>query len=399
MNSAVPNFVWEAAAPAGETPAVPSANLHAFRRAYGDLDASDRECWADLTRRAASSNIFVHDWFMDAALASSGKSGKAELLVVATDDGRWLGVLPIISEKSLGRWPVRTLSLWSATNQFLLTPLVMPQFADSFWKTVLHYLDQRGGHGALYCRLLAANDAIDRALVARCRSEGRPFYLLDSYDRAARLSIPSGDPDKQVSQKSRRKLESRLRNLARRLAEEHGELEFVLHPDSRSPNDWIDAFLDLERTGWKGRAGSALACDDDTEALFRGAITRACKMGMANLATLKAGGRTIAMTSWFVTELQGFGFKMAYDEAFAAFAPGQLLMHRVAELVESQPQLDFDTCSAPDSQNIKYLWPHRRELFDCVVGIGSPMRKLQLRLVMFLRSAWHRMRAGKGGGE
>jgi CelD/BcsL family acetyltransferase involved in cellulose biosynthesis len=190
-----------------------------------------------------------------------------------------------------------------------------------------------------------------------------------------------------------------LRNLAKRLAEAHGELEFSLHPDGRSPDEWIDAFLDLERTGWKGRSGSALACGGDTEALFRSAITRGCRMGMAHLATLKAGGRSIAMTSWFVTELQGYGFKMAYDEEFSAFAPGQLLMQRVAELVDSQPELDFDTCSAPDSQNTKYLWPHRRELFDCVVGIGSPLRRLQLRLVMFLRSAWRRTRAGRGGGE
>ncbi|MCB2059182.1 MAG: GNAT family N-acetyltransferase [Novosphingobium sp.] len=398
MNSAVPNIVWETAAPAGEAPVRPLGKLHASLRSYAGLDANDRECWAELTRHAASSNIFVHDWFMEAALASSDHAGEIELLVVASDDGRWLGVLPLLSEGSLGRWPVRTFSLWSATNQFLSTPLVLPQFADRFWEIALRHLDERrGGHGALYCRLLAANDAVDEALVARCMTEGRPFFLLRSYDRAAKVTIPSGDCGKQVSKKSRRKLESRLRNLSKRLAEEHGELEFSLHPDGQAPDPWIDAFLKLERTGWKGRAGSALACGDDTEALFRATISRGCEMGVANLATLKAGGTTIAMTSWFVTGRQGFGFKMAYDEAFSAFAPGQLLMQHIAELVEAQPELDFDTCSSPDSQNTKYLWPDRRELFDCVVGIGSPVRKLRLRLVMALRAAWHRKRSDGGG--
>ena len=101
------------------------------------------------------------------------------------------------------------------------------------------------------------------------------------------------------------------------------------------------------------------------------------------------------MTSWFVTGQQGFGFKMAYDEAFAEFAPGQLLMQRIAALVESQPELDFDTCSAPDSQNTKYLWPDRRELFDCVVAVGSPARRLQLRMVLALRAVWRRIREAR----
>ena len=394
MNVVASSTVWQSGSQLGDAPLVVADKLDVFRRAYSDLAATDRECWAELTRRAASSNIFVHDWFMDAALASAGKSERPELLIVATNDGRWLGVLPLISEKRYGRWPLRTWKLWSATNQFLLTPLVLPQYADAFWKAALRHLDTSGtGHAAFYCRLLATKDEIDQALIARCEAESRPLYILDTYDRAARLTDLAEDERKPVSRKSRRKLESRLRNLAKRLTEEHGELEFQFHSDSQSPDSWIDAFLDLERTGWKGRAGSALACDDHTQQLFRATISRGYEMGSANLATLSVGGRPVAMTSWFTVGRQGFGFKMAYDEALSAFAPGQLLMQRVAELVMSQPDLDFDTCSAPDSQNCKYLWPDRRELFDCAVAIGSPARRMQLRTVMGLRSFLHRARA------
>ncbi|MCB2075472.1 MAG: GNAT family N-acetyltransferase [Novosphingobium sp.] len=394
MNTAISNLVWETAATTREAAGLALSDLRAFSRPYAELDANDRECWAELTRQAASTNIFAHDWFMDAALASSGRGEEIELLVVASEEGRWLGVLPIVSERKFGRWPIRTFNLWSATNQFLLTPLVLPQFADTFWQTALLHMDRRGDHSAFYCRLLAANDAVDRTLADVCGGEGRPFYLLNSYDRAARLA-GAADSGRQVSRKSRRKLESRLRNLSKRLVEQHGELDMSLHPDGQAPDDWIDAFLALERTGWKGRAGSALACDGDTEALFRAAIRTGSEMGLANLATLKAGGRPIAMTSWFVTGQQGFGFKMAYDEAFAEFAPGQLLMQRIAALVESQPELDFDTCSAPDSQNTKYLWPDRRELFDCVVAVGSPARRLQLRMVLALRAVWRRIREAR----
>lgn len=394
MNVAASSAVWQSGSRLGDPPLVMADKLDVFRRAYADLTAADRECWAELTRHAASSNIFVHDWFMDAALASAGKTERPELLIVATEDGRWLGALPLISDSRFGRWPLKTWKLWSATNQFLLTPLVVPQYADAFWKAALRHLDTGvSGHGAFYCRLLAAKDEIDQALIARCEAEGRRFYILDTYDRAARLTDLPEDERQPVSKKSRRKLESRLRNLAKRLAEEHGELDFHLHSDSESPAVWIDAFLDLEQTGWKGRAGSALACDEHTQRLFRKTVSRGYEMGVANLATLKAGDRPVAMTCWFTVGQQGFGFKMAYDEALAPFAPGQLLMQRVAELVSSQPDLDFDTCSAPDSQNCKYLWPDRRELFDCVVAVGSPARRMQLRTVMALRSALHSSRA------
>src|SRR3546814_10961051 len=89
----------------------------------------------------------------------------------------------------------------------------------------------------------------------------------------------------------------------------------------------------MERAGWKGRAGSALACHAETEKLFRDVMRAGWERGRLGRATLTAVGRPLAMSSWFVTGDRGFGFRMAFDEAFRSDAPGQLLLHPVPDHV------------------------------------------------------------------
>src|SRR3546814_6041372 len=70
----------------------------------------------------------------------------------------------------------------------------------------------------------------------------------------------------------------------------------------------------MERAGWKGRAGSALACHAETEKLFRDVMRAGWERGRLGRATLTAVGRPLAMSSWFVTGDRGFGFKMRSEE-------------------------------------------------------------------------------------
>src|SRR3546814_16928065 len=83
------------------------------------------------------------------------------------------------------------------------------------------------------------------------------------------------------------------------------------------------------------------------------------------------------MSSGFVTGDRGFGFKMAFDEAFRSYAPGQLLMRHVADHVAGlHPPIHFDTCTAAGAGGCRSLWGDSRTIVDCVVAIGSPARRL-----------------------
>src|SRR3546814_8947818 len=78
--------------------------------------------------------------------------------------------------------------------------------------------------------------------------------------------------------------------------------------------------------------------------------------GRLGRATLTAAGRPLAMSSWFVTGDRGFGFKMAFDEAFRSYAPGQLLMRHVADHVAGlRPSIHFDTRSEEHTSELQSL--------------------------------------------
>ena len=203
--------------------------------------------------------------------------------------------------------------------------------------------------------------------------------------RAGRASNGAGEPG--LPQAALRKARNRLASLEQRLARELGEVRIELHARESDPGPWIEQFLDLERAGWKGRGGSALACERSNADLFRETVCEGHRRGLAHLASLAAGGQVLAMTTWFECSGGAFGFKMAHDETARRHAPGRLLMRAVAEDFAGDPALAFDTCAgegaAPDP-----FWPDRRKVLDCVVAIGSPGRRGVLGGAMGAAKLW-----------
>src|SRR3546814_13209473 len=109
----------------------------------------------------------------------------------------------------------------------------------------------------------------------------------------------------------------------------------------------------MEQAGWKGQGGSARACDPATEHLFRDVVREGWARGRLGRATLTAAGRPLAMSSWFVTGDRGFGFKMSFDEAWRAYAPGQQLMRHVADHVGGQqPAIHLDRTSVGSGKSV-----------------------------------------------
>ena len=94
------------------------------------------------------------------------------------------------------------------------------------------------------------------------------------------------------------------------------------------------------------------------------------------------------MSSWFEDEHRGFGFKMAFDENFRGYAPGQQLMRMVAEQIASKPGILFDTCTTPQSHCSYHLWPHQRMIADTAIAIGTGRRRLYFDALMRARSAY-----------
>lgn len=353
-------------------------------RPVRSLTEADRARWSRLTARAGSGNIFAADWFMASALRHCALKIDVRVAIIRSLDGDWVGVLPITFERTLGRCPLPLWQSWLATNQFDAAPLIERGAEHIFWQCLLALLDKRPGMAlALCCEQLPLDDPATVALIEVCIAQGRRLYQTDRSTRPMRTcSAPVAE-----AVAARRKLDKRLDGLARKLRREVGEMCYATLAPDADPAPWIAQFLALEQAGWKGGRASALGCDEGTAGLFRQVIGIAHQQGAVRLMSLEVAGQVIAMSSWLVHGQRGYGFKMAYDEAFRAYAPGRLLMRAVAETVEGDQVQLFDSCARRDAPPDP-LWPQARELADYAVSLGSPARRALLSAAMRVRDAY-----------
>jgi CelD/BcsL family acetyltransferase involved in cellulose biosynthesis len=111
----------------------------------------------------------------------------------------------------------------------------------------------------------------------------------------------------------------------------------------------IEEFLDLEASGWKGRSGTALRCRPGHDQFFREMSQSFSEQGRLMLLSLQSGTRVLAQSTALLAGPGLFGFKKAYDEAYARWSPGTLLDLDVLSWFHDTPPLGWlDTCSATD---------------------------------------------------
>ena len=326
----------------------------------------DHARWDALGRDPASPSIFAQPWFTRAGLAHCPGGGKARLAVVSDGNGDWLGVLPIVPRLRYGRAPFPHWAAWDHPNQFRGTPLVRQGEASRFWRVLLAGLDRRGfGRMALRLQGLPLGDPVTDALIEVAEETGRTCKIDRHY---ARAMLMADRPEAAAALKGSRR--RRIASLERKAERELGALEWRV---SRSPDDMKPAlarFLALERAGWKGRAGSALGSRSGTSEFIAAIACAAAALGQIEIAELIAGGDLLAASVHFTGPGEGFGFKMAYDEARAACGPGLLLLGRLTEHFRAGGPRRIDSCCAPGQEPISSLWPDRLQLVDCGIAIG-----------------------------
>jgi CelD/BcsL family acetyltransferase involved in cellulose biosynthesis len=137
----------------------------------------------------------------------------------------------------------------------------------------------------------------------------------------------------------------KVRKRLRRLGEQHGEVAFVDHTGA-TLEDGLDRLVALHERRW-----------DSLEAPMQGLLARNAQRdflldaaraldaeGMLALRSLEASGRPVAVELDFVYQRRLFLFKGAFDPAYAAFSPGQLLHHKVFEEGMAAGVEVFDFC-------------------------------------------------------
>jgi CelD/BcsL family acetyltransferase involved in cellulose biosynthesis len=130
------------------------------------------------------------------------------------------------------------------------------------------------------------------------------------------------EPESHLNAGRRSDLRRALRNAAK-LGPVHCEITAPT-PETLAPL-LHDAFR-VESSGWKGSQGSALATDPQVGAFYTQLARAACQLGTLRVGMLRIGDQPAAMQLAIEQDGCLWLFKMGFDETFARFSPGTLLM-------------------------------------------------------------------------
>lgn len=355
-------------------------------RQWEDL-ADQVPLWDDLSAHAAEPNVFYSSFALLAAMRHLKPVGTSEFLVIrATDRGKpfappiWCGFFPFVRQRRIRGVPANTLRCLHHDYCFLRSPLVRADCTGEVLGLLFDWLresraavvefGEQPGEGA-YAQSFAGQFL---------RLPGKP-WLASSHPRALLVRRDSDEEYLRASI-SGGKLQE-LRRLERRLSDQ-GEIRYDGAIDDSNLDSRIHEFLDLEASGWKGRNGTAMACSSAHRSFFVEMTKQAHSRGLLRLLTLRLNGKAIASKCNLMSPPGAFAFKIAFDEQFARFSPGQLLEIENIRRMHVEPGVQWmDSCAAPGHSMIEQLWAQRRIIQNWVVPVGRWGRCLAASLPLF----------------
>lgn len=324
--------------------------------------------WEAIAARPSEANAFAERWFVEASARNLEGAALARMLVVRAE-GQLIGLFPICVAPRYGRMPVPHVENWLHYNCFFGAPLVRRSFEAYFWHRALALLDADPAAPAfLHMVALDGQGPLVQALL-RARRGAAVVH------RSTRALLESDlSPTDYYEATVRKKKRKELGRLQHRLAET-GAVNFTRLANTDDLDPWIDAFLTLEASGWKGREGAALANARETEGFLRDALNGAFAAGRLEMIRLDIDTRPIAMLVNFLTPPGSFSFKIAFDEDFARFSPGVLIQLENLKILET-PTIDWmDSCAVEDHPMINSLWGERREMVRISVPLKGTRRR------------------------
>ncbi len=157
----------------------------------------------------------------------------------------------------------------------------------------------------------------------------------------------------ELMQRTSRNLRSQLGRRQRAL-EREGTLTLRTVADPAEVNQELERFLQLEASGWKGRAGTAILSDPRTERLYRDFAQAAASRGWLRIYSLELDGQLIAGDYGCSFAGTGFLIKTAFSETHERFSPGVVLRAKILQAAIQEGLTSYDFLGGPE--HYKQRW-------------------------------------------
>lgn len=347
--------------------------------------------WEALAREAAEPNPFYEHWTLLPALEAYGASDGFRLIAV-WEDGTLGALFPMQLERRFRGMPVSVLRSWRHRNMLICTPLIRARSAEKCIGALL----ESGLAPLVEFDWIPAGGVFYSALTEAVASAGHTWMVTDAYSRA--LLARERDPRERFTSN----MKNNLRRWQTRLGASGSIVPVRLGPDGDVAR-WTQEFMRLEASGWKGRAGSALACRGDDRRFVEEVFAEAFRRGQLLITGLDLDGRPLARHVMLTAGEGAFTFKIAYDEAHAKCSPGILAeVDNVRQFMETPGLSWIDSNTAPENKSYGRVWKDRRTVQNVAIGARC-IGRLAVAALPLLRVAKHALRhpaptgLGRGG--
>jgi CelD/BcsL family acetyltransferase involved in cellulose biosynthesis len=149
--------------------------------------------------------------------------------------------------------------------------------------------------------------------------------------------------------------------------------------------------LELEDAGWKGRAGTSIIRSPAMKDFVLAQARQLAEWGHVEIALLKQDEQVLACEYAWRAKGVYHAFKVAYDEHYAKFGPGQLLTHMLLERQVASSEYRGLDCMGPVTDAIRRWRPELRPIGRLVFAPG-PLGRVFLSAYRHLSPSWRRLR-------
>ena len=345
--------------------------------------------WEDLCGRSVEDNVYYSPRYAR-ALLDSVESDRVIGFAVVWDETTLVALLPFTNSKFAVPLLQPAGRAWQSKYTFSCMPLL-----DKLRKTeaAAALLDVLASLSAGEWIIPAVNIKGDacQAMIAGLEQKGLPWRFLNDFPRAI---LQAGSTfDEHIK---RHVASNRRKGLARnrRRLEELGKVEHESHSFGDGLDRAVSAFLNIEASGWKGKQGTALSCNEKTRQFAINAFTGEKANSICRADVLTLNGAPIAVSLITLAGRTGFAVKCSYDEAYRSYGPGLLLEIEVVRSFLSENWASRLDSATAGTHVIDSLWSGRIEVADLIFSLSPRYPKLRLSALQMSDQTRRNIKAG-----
>ncbi|MFH0903441.1 MAG: GNAT family N-acetyltransferase [Pseudomonadota bacterium] len=345
-----------------------------------------REEWSGLYRSSSASPFLSWEWLYP-AWSDVTPSGELRIFTARDDNGRLVGLLPLVEERLLGSvrsWSFLGDSVIGSDYLDVLAPRGIERpVAQLLWKEACKPDDQ--------CDLLVLRDMAASSpslgLLAQA-TQDQHLWMQESQRHLCPRIVISGTFAEYLKKVGRAE---NLRRRRRWLESRPGfAIDVATTPEAVSTA--LPDFFRLHDLRWQTEGGSQGVTGPTIETFHRHAAAMLAEQGMVRLYTLSVDGRAIA--SLYLLARDGYRafYQSGYDPAFAQRSPGLVLLGRAIEDAFAENASEFDFLRGVEKYKLEWANDERRTVEARValslVGAGMATVRLASRAGKWLARQW-----------